>query len=181
MTKHLGLAPSVFLRIFTRYTVGDFSLYMRLNAYLPPTFALFRRMRFPIYAGTRIRVKSTKSDRRFLSYVPTGIRFKPLSRHKENDKKGHHANPRQNQTDFLLHFCIHRYVITIPACRTFPVFHQGFTFAAMELRRFRFRGFHSPFRFHRLIVRLLFLQGLVHLRNNLLLSCFSFASLHNNL
>ena len=75
MTKHLGLSPSVFLRVFFSSTIGDFSKYMRFNAYLPPSSCFFRRMRLPIYAVRLIRVKPTKPDRRFLSYAPTGIYF----------------------------------------------------------------------------------------------------------
>ena len=41
MTKHLGLAPSVFLRIFTRYTVGDFFLIYAVKRIPAPYFHSF--------------------------------------------------------------------------------------------------------------------------------------------
>ena len=156
-TKTLGVAPSVFLRIFTRPSVGDFAKYMRFNAYLPPSFSLFRHMGFPIYAVAHIRIKSTKVDRRFLSYAPACIYFRTLSRRQKNDEKHHHANPCQDQTDFLLRFGIHRHVIAISAGRAFTVFHQSLTFTAMELRRSRFRGFLFRFRCRFRVFRLLFL------------------------
>ena len=66
--------------------------YMRFNAYLPPSFDLFRYVRFPRYGGLPIRGKPTSFAPRILSYAPTGIfshaknfRFQKSKTHRHTD------------------------------------------------------------------------------------------------
>ena len=76
--KNTWGCPQVFFTPFFLSSVGDFYRIYAFQRIPAPYFALFRRMRFPRYAVKCIRLKPTKTERRFLSYAPTGLYVSPL-------------------------------------------------------------------------------------------------------
>ena len=175
MQKHLGLPPSVFYAVFS-IVGGGFLPNICVSTHTCPLLRPFSTYAVSEICGQVHTAETDKNRASFFVLCPDRHiyfalkrrgKIPPLlSRCEEQNDKRHHANPRQNQTNTLLRFRIHRYVIAISAGRAFAILHQSFTFTAMELRRFLFRFF--PFRFRLRLRRLLFLQRFFHLRNHLL-------------
>ena len=153
MQKTLGAAPKCSFYTIFPFSAGDFHPLYAVQRIPAPSFVHFRRMRFPIYAVTPIRSKSTKSERLILSYAPTGIRFhlkwklSALSFYDKNYNKNRKQNTACYPTDGSLFLFIHRHVHGMPASRAFSVFHQSSALMTMYLHPFLFLRFYLRFLF----------------------------------
>lgn len=70
---HMRVTAFLFLPKLSPCPIGDFSTLYAVQRIPAPPLLSFFNMRFPNYAGSPIRAKTTFFDLRILSYAPAGI------------------------------------------------------------------------------------------------------------